>query len=121
MLNLSRLRVPANSELNPRCHVFASFHRQRDAALETGPSTGASSAPFFCRIEVELSCIFFGCAVSHHRKAEAMDKERVKRSAQQAKGAVKEAAGKITGDAKLQAEGKADKDCRQDTQRDRRA
>jgi len=98
------------------------------------PSTGSATlrwkpvrAPgplphhFFCRIEVELSCIFFGCAVSHHRKAEAMDKERVKRSAQQAKGAVKEAAGKITGDAKLQAEGKADKDCRQNTQRDRRA
>ena len=38
-----------------------------------------------------------------------MDKDRVKGSAQQAKGAVKEAAGKITGDAKLQAEGKADK------------
>ena len=38
-----------------------------------------------------------------------MDKDRVKGSAQQAKGAVKEAAGKVTGDAKLQAEGKADK------------
>ena len=36
-----------------------------------------------------------------------MDKDRVKGSAQQAKGAVKEAAGKVTGDAKLQAEGKA--------------
>lgn len=38
-----------------------------------------------------------------------MDRDRVKGSAQQAKGAVKEAAGKVTGDAKLQAEGKADK------------
>jgi uncharacterized protein YjbJ (UPF0337 family) len=38
-----------------------------------------------------------------------MDKDRIKGSAQQAKGAVKEVAGKITGDAKLEAEGKSDK------------
>jgi uncharacterized protein YjbJ (UPF0337 family) len=38
-----------------------------------------------------------------------MDKDRAKGSAQQAKGAVKEAAGKVTGDAKLQSEGKTDK------------
>ena len=38
-----------------------------------------------------------------------MDKDRIKGSADQAKGAVKDAAGKMTGDAKLQAEGKADK------------
>ena len=37
-----------------------------------------------------------------------MDKDRIKGSAQQAKGAVKEVAGKITGDAKLEAEGKSD-------------
>ena len=38
-----------------------------------------------------------------------MDKDRIKGAAKQAKGAVKEAAGKVTGDTKLQAEGKADK------------
>lgn len=38
-----------------------------------------------------------------------MDKDRIKGSAQQAKGAVKEVAGKVTGDAKLEGEGKADK------------
>jgi uncharacterized protein YjbJ (UPF0337 family) len=38
-----------------------------------------------------------------------MDKDRIKGSADQAKGAVKDAAGKIAGDQKLQAEGKADK------------
>ena len=38
-----------------------------------------------------------------------MDKDRIKGSAGQAKGAVKQAVGKITGDAKLQAEGRADK------------
>ena len=38
-----------------------------------------------------------------------MDKDRIEGSANQAKGAIKQAAGKITGDAKLQAEGAADK------------
>jgi uncharacterized protein YjbJ (UPF0337 family) len=38
-----------------------------------------------------------------------MDNDRIQGSANQAKGAVKEAAGKAIGDAKLQAEGKADK------------
>lgn len=38
-----------------------------------------------------------------------MDKDRIDGSANQAKGAIKEAAGKVTGDAKLEAEGKADK------------
>ena len=38
-----------------------------------------------------------------------MDKDRVKGSAKQAAGAIKETVGKITGDAKLQADGKADK------------
>ena len=38
-----------------------------------------------------------------------MDADRIKGSANQAKGAIKEAAGKITGDAKLEAEGKSDK------------
>ncbi len=38
-----------------------------------------------------------------------MDKDRIKGAAQQAGGAIKEAAGKATGDAKLQAEGRADR------------
>ncbi len=38
-----------------------------------------------------------------------MDKDRIEGSAKQAKGAVKDAFGKMTGDTKLQAEGKADK------------
>ncbi len=38
-----------------------------------------------------------------------MDKDRIEGTAKQAKGAVKEGVGKLTGDAKLQAEGKADK------------
>ena len=38
-----------------------------------------------------------------------MDKDRIAGAAQKAKGAVKDAAGKATGDAKLRAEGKADK------------
>jgi uncharacterized protein YjbJ (UPF0337 family) len=38
-----------------------------------------------------------------------MDKDRIEGSANQAKGAIKEAAGKATGDAKLKTEGAADK------------
>ena len=38
-----------------------------------------------------------------------MDKEHIKGAAQKAEGAVKDAAGKVTGNEKLQAEGKADK------------
>ena len=38
-----------------------------------------------------------------------MDKDRIKASAEQAKGAVKESAGKIFGDKKLETKGKADK------------
>ena len=38
-----------------------------------------------------------------------MDKDRVSGAAHQAKGAVKDTVGKLTGDEKLQAEGKAEK------------
>lgn len=38
-----------------------------------------------------------------------MDEDRVKGSLNQAKGAIKEGVGKVTGDTKLQAEGTADK------------
>jgi uncharacterized protein YjbJ (UPF0337 family) len=38
-----------------------------------------------------------------------MDKDRVEGALNQAKGAVKEGVGKVTGDTQLQAEGKADK------------
>jgi uncharacterized protein YjbJ (UPF0337 family) len=42
-------------------------------------------------------------------KENPMDQDRIKGAANQAKGAIKEAAGKVTGDAKLEAEGKGDK------------
>jgi uncharacterized protein YjbJ (UPF0337 family) len=38
-----------------------------------------------------------------------MDKDRIAGSAKQASGAIKETVGKVTGDAKLKAEGSADK------------
>jgi uncharacterized protein YjbJ (UPF0337 family) len=42
-------------------------------------------------------------------KETIMDKEHVKGAADKAKGAVKDAAGKLTGDKELEAEGKMDK------------
>ncbi|NEI74867.1 CsbD family protein [Rhizobium lusitanum] len=38
-----------------------------------------------------------------------MDKDRIEGAAKQVKGSIKEAAGKVTGDGKLEAEGKAEK------------
>ena len=38
-----------------------------------------------------------------------VDKDRIEGAANQAKGSVKEVAGKVTGDSKLETEGKADK------------
>lgn len=38
-----------------------------------------------------------------------MDKDRIEGSAKQMKGSVKDAVGKVTGDTKLQSEGKSDK------------
>jgi uncharacterized protein YjbJ (UPF0337 family) len=40
---------------------------------------------------------------------DTMDKEHLKGATDKAKGAIKDAAGKVTGDKKLQAEGKFDK------------
>jgi uncharacterized protein YjbJ (UPF0337 family) len=41
-------------------------------------------------------------------ESEKMDADRIKGAAEQAKGKVKEVAGKVTGDSKTEAEGKAD-------------
>jgi len=46
------------------------------------------------------------CGIAEEK---VMDKDRVEGSAKQVKGAVKETIGKVVGDAKLEAEGKADK------------
>ena len=48
-------------------------------------------------------------AVVLRTQEKVMDKDRIEGSAKQVKGAVKETIGKVVGDAKLQAEGKADK------------
>ncbi len=44
-----------------------------------------------------------------HTKEHEMDSDRIAGSAKQAKGLIKEVAGKVTGDAKLKAEGQADR------------
>jgi uncharacterized protein YjbJ (UPF0337 family) len=47
-------------------------------------------------------------ALSSHTQENTVDKDRIKGAAEQAKGKVKEVAGKVTGDSKLEGEGKAD-------------
>jgi uncharacterized protein YjbJ (UPF0337 family) len=59
------------------------------------PGTIPEAAPFLCR-------------GSERTTVRTMDKDRVKGMAEQAKGKIKEDAGKITGDEKLKAEGKMD-------------
>jgi uncharacterized protein YjbJ (UPF0337 family) len=46
---------------------------------------------------------------SHRCKEQNMDREHVKGAADKVKGAIKDTAGKVTGDKKLQSEGKFDK------------
>jgi uncharacterized protein YjbJ (UPF0337 family) len=50
-----------------------------------------------------------GCSLSTRNLEIKMDKDRVAGSAKQASGAIKQAAGKLTGDGKLKAEGAAEK------------
>gem|GEM_PF-249466 len=56
--------------------------------------------------EAFVLTLSFGTANERQR---TMDKDRVKGAANQAKGAVKEKVGQVTGDTKTEAEGKADK------------
>jgi uncharacterized protein YjbJ (UPF0337 family) len=46
---------------------------------------------------------------THNARGKLMDREHVKGAADKVKGAIKDTAGKVTGDKKLQAEGKLDK------------
>jgi uncharacterized protein YjbJ (UPF0337 family) len=48
-------------------------------------------------------------AVINQRSDDDMDKDRIAGAAKETKGTIKEAAGKVIGDAKLTAEGKSDK------------
>jgi uncharacterized protein YjbJ (UPF0337 family) len=60
----------------------------------------------------EPTAIMFVCPTARHFAAEGdhhMDKDRTEGIGHQVKGAVKEAAGKLTGDTKTQAEGNAEK------------
>lgn len=62
--------------------------------------------------KVAVGTVSSVCALTyeHHRDGEfSMEREHVRGTAEKAKGAVKDAAGKMTGDKELEAEGKVDK------------
>jgi uncharacterized protein YjbJ (UPF0337 family) len=65
--------------------------------------SAATSRP--ARLELPVMLLVFAA----QNGDKPMDRNRIKGSAEQAKGKVKEVAGKVTGDKKLGAEGKADK------------
>jgi uncharacterized protein YjbJ (UPF0337 family) len=76
------------------------------------PSRGgpADHIPVAFRTEADLWNLCPGVALIWRLSKEVvMDKEHIKGAADKAKGAVKDAAGKLTGDKELQAEGKMDK------------
>jgi uncharacterized protein YjbJ (UPF0337 family) len=61
---------------------------------------------------VERRCVprrWFHDDPNNRNNEDAMNKDRIQGSATQAKGKVKEVAGKVTGDTKLESEGKAEK------------
>jgi uncharacterized protein YjbJ (UPF0337 family) len=68
----------------------------------------SSNWPF---VAPENGTLFTPLSLSTERNSKGvpMDREHVKGTAEKAKGAIKETAGKITGDKKLQSEGKFDK------------
>jgi uncharacterized protein YjbJ (UPF0337 family) len=79
-----------------------------DARLPTAAMVFRNSASTISTNDLELSSLS-PVASTHLKNEVAMDKEHVKGAADKAKGAVKDAAGKVTGDQELQAEGKIDK------------
>ena len=94
----------------PRCQLRQRpFRLDRNVSdwIATNVAMHAISALVFGKMEL------FRCQhvnlVPQHRKVDVMDKDRIKGSAQQSKGTFKEVAGKVLGDAKLEAEGKSDK------------
>jgi uncharacterized protein YjbJ (UPF0337 family) len=60
-------------------------------------------------LEVQSRSFFADSQIGGLTEEDVMDKDRVEGSAKQVKGAVKEAVGKVVGDAKRGSEGKADK------------
>jgi uncharacterized protein YjbJ (UPF0337 family) len=75
-----------------------------DRALQT-TAICCTSMPAF----MELRCRLAGCStINNSRRRKMIDKDRIKGSAEQAKGKVKEWTGKALGDKKTEAEGKAD-------------
>ena len=78
--------------------ILRSGFIERRAPRSPSQSHSAGTAGHFMRL---LS--------SHRCKEQNMDREHVKGAADKVKGAIKDTAGKVTGDEKLQSEGKFDK------------
>jgi uncharacterized protein YjbJ (UPF0337 family) len=86
--------------------------RNFSALAKLGPAAGMVKTP--CQGNAAYKALFRGgsfcgaSALSCQKQEKWMDKDRVEGAAEQAKGKIKEVAGKITGDSKTEAEGKAD-------------
>src|SRR3954447_7980018 len=111
--NLARgtARVPRSTELPcpwtkvlhpPACVCQPSLlAASKSALVDNRCEAGGNVAP-------ETGTLPPKMRLPHERQETHMDKDRIKGSAEQAKGKVKEVGGKITGDSKTEAEGKTD-------------
>src|SRR3984893_12321364 len=80
-----------------------------DSSAHSVHRATGTPAPFRNSIRAGTAGHFMRLLSSHRCKEQNMDREHVKGAADKVKGALKDTAGKVTGDKKLQSEGKFDK------------
>src|SRR4051794_26295160 len=97
--------ISCRSRLAEAAPPHAFVEEQSKARRDCSGSPPASSFGLQGTTQPWPRLIFFPTTIGEA----GMDKDRIKGSAQQVKGSVKETAGKALGDAELQSEGKADK------------
>jgi uncharacterized protein YjbJ (UPF0337 family) len=79
-----------------------------DYRVRPGRTTSSIPSLLVVRTNIE-ACGTLRVVPALSWKGVLMDKDRIKGTAQQAKGAIKETVGEVTGDAKLKSEGKSEK------------
>ena len=107
-LGLLALLVPAGLYVSPlalAAGATARAHHRRHLGMDVA----AAAARRRERVVTERLAAAARCCSDSQKRKRNMDKDRVEGSWEQAKGKVKEVAGKVTGDAKTEAEGKAQK------------
>jgi uncharacterized protein YjbJ (UPF0337 family) len=83
---------------------------ENDDRIDVREETAENEQNIACAVPVgSRNAVCPRSLTPHRKRRNRMDKEHVKGAADKAKGAIKEGAGKLTGDKKLESEGKIDK------------